>query len=285
MRNIFLFIRRYFTFLCFVALQVLCIVMLSRSSKTHEAFFTNSVNEVTGRVNQQYSNFSTYFSLKENNRLLAEENSHLRNLLKQDYAAPDSSFKTYIDSLQKDSSARTYRKFRFLPAYVVGNSISSQTNYIILERGSKQGVKKGMAVIGPNGIAGVVIDVSDNFSRAMSLLHRSSKVSAMLKKDNNFGSIEWDGTSPYYLTLKNISKGAKVAKGDTVVTSTYSANFPPGFVIGTVAAISSDASSNFYTLKIKTATDFFTLQYVDLVENTRYEEQMKLEAIKPKANE
>jgi rod shape-determining protein MreC len=92
----------------------------------------------------------------------------------------------------------------------------------------------------------------------MSLLHRNSKVSAMLKKDNSAGSIEWDGIDPGYLIMKNVTKGSKIAKGDTVLTSNYSANFPPKLMIGTVAEISSESSSNFYTLKIKTATNFFS---------------------------
>jgi rod shape-determining protein MreC len=119
----------------------------------------------------------------------------------------------------------------------------------------------------------------------MSLLHRNSRVSAMLKKDNNAGSIEWDGASPYYLLLRNVSKGAKVVKGDTVVTSTYSANFPPYQVVGRVAEIEADPSSNFYTLKIKTAVNFFTVQYVYLVENLRYQEQFELENNNPKNRE
>lgn len=134
-----------------------------------------------------------------------------------------------------------------------------------------------MAVIGPQGIVGVVVETSPNISKVMSLLHRNSRVSAMLKKDNNSGSIEWDGNDPSILTLRNVSKSAKVVKGDTVVTSTYSANFPSHLMVGTVASIVEDPSSNFYTLRIRTATNFFNVQYVYLVENTRYAEQIQVE--------
>ena len=284
MKNILLFIRGNFNFICFVLLQILCIVMLSRSSKTHEAFFASAANEVTGKINTQYNSFSSYFTLKETNRQLVEENARLHNLLKSDFQAPDNSRKIVIDSLLKDSLHR-FRKYLYLPAKVVGNTFTSQTNYLQLERGSKQGVGKGMSVLSPDGIVGVVIDVSENYSRVMSLLNRYSKVSAMLKKDNNSGSVEWDGSDPSYLTLKNISKSAKVIKGDTVVTSTYSANFPPGMMVGTIAGITADPSSNFFTLKIKTSVDFFRLQYVYVVENSRYAEQLKLETIPKKPNE
>jgi rod shape-determining protein MreC len=111
----------------------------------------------------------------------------------------------------------------------------------------------------------------------MSLLHRSSSVSAMLKKDNAAGSIEWDGADPNYLILKNIPKSSKVIKGDTVLTSTYSSNFPSHLMVGTIHSIVADASSNFYTLKVKTATNFFSLQYAYLVKNSGYAEQTAIE--------
>jgi rod shape-determining protein MreC len=259
--------------------------MLSKSSKTHEAFFASKANQFTGKVNQQYAVVHSYFTLEEINKQLIEENVRLQNQLKENIVAPDSSKKVVVDSASSDSVLRKYKKYLYLPAMVVGNTVTLQNNYLMLERGSLQGVKKGMAVVGPQGIVGVVIAVGDNYCTVMSLLHRNSKVSAMLKKDNNLGSIEWDGADPHFLIMKNISKAAKVVKGDSIVTSTYSSNFPPHLLIGTVEAIVADPSSNFYTLKVKTANNFFTIQYVSLVENTRYNEQYKLESTKPKVNE
>lgn len=276
MKNIFFFIRRYFTFLSFLLLQVFAIVLLTRSSTTHEVFFSDATSELTGNLNKRYSNLRSYFSLAETNRQLAEENTRLKNLLASNNIASDSSRINYTDTTVRDSSGR-YRKFTWLPARVIGNTVTLQTNFLTLERGSNQGVKKGMAVVGPQGIVGVVVEVSPNITKVMSLLHRNSRVSAMLKKDNNAGSIEWDGNDPSILILRNVSKSAKVVKGDTVVTSTYSANFPSNLMVGTVSSIVEDPSSNFYTLKIKTATNFFTVQYVYLVENTRYAEQVQLE--------
>jgi rod shape-determining protein MreC len=281
LKNIFLFIRRYFTFLSFLLLQVVAIVLLSNASKTHEAFFSSAVNGLTGNFNRGYNNLRSYIGLKESNRLLAEENARLRNMLAVNFDAPDSTRKTVTDTSFLDTLGRS-RKFTYLPAKVIGNTYTLQANFLTLERGSAQGVRKGMAVTSPAGIVGVVVETSANFSRVMSLLHHNSKVSAMLKKDNSTGSIGWDGTDPHYLIMRNITKGAKVANGDTILTSTYSANFPSHLVIGTVAGISSEAASNFYTLKIKTATNFFNVQYVYIIENARYTEQVHLETEPPK---
>jgi rod shape-determining protein MreC len=276
LKNIFFFIRRYFGFLSFLLLQIAAIILLSNASKTHEAFFSAALNEATGNLNHRYSNLHSYFSLKETNRQLAEENARLRNMLAANFQAPDSSRKAVTDTTLRDTLGH-YRKYTYLPARVIGNTVTLQTNFITLERGTQQGVKKGMAVIGPEGIVGVVVEATNNISRVMSLLHRNSKVSAMLKKDNYAGSIEWDGVNPSYLQLKNVSKSAKVNKGDTVLTSNYSANFPSHLMVGTVAAISADPSSNFYLIKVKIATNFFNLQYVNVIANARYTEQTALE--------
>jgi rod shape-determining protein MreC len=276
-KNIFDFIRRYLSFLSFLLLQVIAIVMLSSSSKTHQAFFASAANEVTGSIDKRYSGFREYFSLKEINAQLAAENARLRNQLASNFVTPETGIIHYTDTLSRDTLGRS-RKFTWLPARVVGNSYTLQTNFIMIERGANQGVRKGMAAMGPSGIVGVVVETSPNYSKIMSLLHRNSKVSAMLKRDNNTGSIEWDGTDPGFLTLRNVTKGALVKKGDTVLTSLYSANFPSRLMIGTVAEISSESASNFYTLKVKTATNFFSLQYVYLIENARYSEQTQLES-------
>jgi len=277
LKNIFIFIQRNFTFLSFLLLEISCIVLLSNSSKTHQVFFSAASNEITGKVDKQYNNWRYYFSLKETNKQLVEENARLRNLLPNNFQAIDNSKKILLDSTVKDSLGKM-RKYTLFPAKVIGNTVTLQTNFLTLERGSLQGVKKGMAVISSEGIVGVVVTVSENNARVMSLLHRNSRVSAMLKKDHIAGSIEWDGVDPNYLLFKNIPKSAKVVKGDTVLTSTYSANFPSHLMVGTVNSIIADPTSNFYTLRIKTATNFFSIQYVYLVENARYAEQVAIES-------
>jgi rod shape-determining protein MreC len=277
MRNIFVFIRTYFNLLFFLVLQIVSLIFLVRYNKSHEAAYSNIANEVTGRINLQYNKIQYYFHLKETNKQLAEENAKLRNVLASNFEGPDTARQNVSDSLTKDTTGK-YRKFVWLPAKVVGNTVSSQMNYLTLHRGSAQGVKRDMAVIGPNGVVGLVVDVSENFCRVMSLLNRNSKVSSMLLRGDVAGSVTWDGEDPQFLTLKNIPKSAKVVKGDTVVTSNYSANFPSNLHVGYVQSITAATSSNFYTIKIRAATNFYSIQYVNLVENVQWEEQRRLEA-------
>lgn len=281
MKNIFIFIRTYFNFLLFLILQITCIVFLVKNSQTHDAAYTQLANEVAGKVNVQYDKVHNYFNLKENNKLLLEENARLKNLMGLNFESTDTSFIKRLDSLFIDTMGKQ-RKYSWLPAKVVNNTITQQFNYITLHRGKMQGVHKDMAVVGQKGIVGTVIDVSDNFSRVMSLLHRNTKVSAMVKKSEIPGTVGWDGVDPRFLTLNNIPKSAIVARGDSIVTSNYSANFPSNILIGTVVNITKDPGSNYYIIKLLAATNFYSLEYVYLVDNLQIEEQRKLEAAKVK---
>jgi len=250
--------------------------MLIRYNKFHQAIFMNMTAGITGKLNEKYNGVEYYFRLKETNNLLVKENERLHQQLKENFEAPDSNKKMISDTIQTDSGKRS-EKWVILEAKVVGNTTSLQTNFLTIHRGSAQGVKPNVGVISAEGIVGEVVNVSENYSVVMSLLHRQFKAVVKLKNGGDRGTLEWDGTSPLYVTLKDIPKSAKVEKGDTILTSQVSQRFPPNIVVGTVSEIVDDKSSNFYTLKIRPATNFFNVEYVYVTENTQYDEQKNLE--------
>ncbi|HTF28076.1 MAG TPA: rod shape-determining protein MreC [Flavitalea sp.] len=276
MRNIFLFIRRYFNFLFFVVLQMVALSFLFRYNRFHEAAFMGIANETTGVVGERYNNVEYYFKLKRTNDSLVKENTDLRNSLKQNFEVPDTTQRIVSDSIPYDTLGHM-RKYMWRPAKVVSNTATLQNNYLTIERGLNQGIRKDMGVISSSGIVGTVVDVSANYAVVMSLLHRQSRVSAKLKKTGETGTIQWDGENPFYVTMINVPKSAPVAKGDTIVTSQYSYLFPQGIMVGTVAAIIEDKTSNFYTMRIRPATNFYNVEYVTVAENLMKDEQKKLE--------
>ena len=278
MRNIFLFIRRYITFITFLILQVVSLWFLFNYNRFHRAKFLGVANEMTGRINSQYNKVEDYFNLKEENRRVHRVNDSLLNLLPQNFMLRDSSTQFVKDSILYDTTGH-YRRYLSRPATVVYNTINAQKNYIQINRGANQGIKDNMAVIGSDGcVVGIVVNVSAHFSQVMSLLHVQSHVSAALKKSGEFGTVEWDGKDPRYLIMNRIPKTAEVLKGDTVLTSSVSFNFPPGYLVGTIADIKLDNTSGMYFLKVKTAANFYNLQQVHVIENIEYEEQTRLNA-------
>ena len=285
MRNIFLFIRRYFNFLLFLILQGLCLFLVFNYNRFHNAVFMDIANEVTGKVYKQYNNVEYYFQLKRTNDSLVKANERLYNKLKQDFEMADTVNKIAIDTIRVDSLEK-YRKYQYMEAKVVGNSVSLPYNYIQVHRGSAQGLQKDMGVINVNNaVVGTVIDVSPNYAIVMSMLHRQSSISAKLKKTGEVGNIIWDEKKPNIVLLKDIGKNAKVSKGDSVITSGFSEKFPAGLLIGTIDQIVEDKSSNVYTLKVKTAANFYTLEFVHIINNLQKQEPGELLKKVQKTNE
>jgi rod shape-determining protein MreC len=242
-------------------------------------------NEVTGKIYKQYNGVEYYFQLKKTNDSLVKANERLYNKLKQDFEIPDTINKFFIDTIKIDSTEK-YRKYQYMQAKVISNSISLPNNYIQLNRGALQGVQKDLGVIDINkAVVGTVIDLSNNYSVVMSLLHRQSNISAKLKKTGEVGNVIWDGKKTNSVTLKDIAKGVKVNKGDSVITSGFSDKFPYGLLIGTVQEIIEDNSTNTYTLTVKTAANFYNQEFVYLINNLQKEEPRELLKRVKKINE
>ncbi len=234
------------------------------------------MNELAGKVNLQHDKVEDYFHLKKANEQLAKDNERLRNLLRQNFETLDTINKIVTDSIPFDSLG-SRRKWLYKMAKVVANTVTTQENYIELSRGYNQQMKKDLGVIDPNnGVVGIVTDVSENFSVVMSLLHKDSKISAKLKKGGDVGMVVWDGKDPNRLTLNDIRKSAKVAKGDTVLTSGFTATFPYGLLIGVVDEVLPDKSTNNYLIKLRSTANFYNLQYVYSIDNLQKEEMNKL---------
>lgn len=254
----------------------LSLYLLFSYNKYHNAVYSEAANEVAGSVSTQVNKVSYYFYLKKTNDSLVEANERLYNQLRSDFNIPDTIDQIHIDTLHTDSLER-YRRFLYRQAKVVRNSVTLPNNYIILHRGREQGINKDMGVIAPNnGVVGTVLEVSNNFAVIMSLLHSQSNVSARLAKGGETGTLIWDGTDRNILLLKDISKSAKINQGDTVITSGFSEKFPEGLLLGFVKDIINDKSSSTYTVRVRSAVNFETLQFAYIIENLQSDEVNQL---------
>ena len=281
MRNVFLFLKRYSVLIIFLVLQGLALSMLFSYNRFHQTTYGIFSNEVAGSLNKRVNKVESFFTLSEQNQALRKQNAALLSYLPSGSVSPDTSFLVVSDTIAVDS-LKSYRQYQYFDAKIISNSVFLQQNYIVLHRGSVQGIVSNMAVVGTDGLIGTVISVSENMAIVMSLLHRQSKVIAVLKKGSGLGEVSWDGKDPRYLVLSKIPKTIVVKKGDTVISSPYSDKFPPGLPIGYVEKIDQDQETNTYKLKIRTAVDFYAVQHAYIVKNLLQEEidQLKSTAIK-----
>lgn len=260
----------------FVVLQIVALWMLFTYNRFHRAAFLGVATEFTGRVNAQVDRMDDYFNQGEENKRVHRTNDSLLNLLKTNFDFPDTGQRAVVDTFKLDT-INTLRHYVWRDAKVVYNTVNSEQNYLQLSRGTNYGIRDEMAVLNSDlAVVGVVVSVSPNFSQVMSLLNIQSSVSAAHKASGTVGKVEWDAKDPHFVLLKGISKSVEVKKGDSIVTSRYSYNFPPNYLIGTVSEITNDPSTGFYLLKVRTAVNFPTIQQVFVVENLLRDEQLQL---------
>lgn len=269
MRNIFLFIRRYVHLLTFLLLQVFCIFLISHYSRYHNAIFTGAANKVTGSVNKQYNTVQYYFDLKRTNDSLVKANERLLNRLKENFVLPDSSVRQVTDTIRIDSLEQ-YRTHTYLSAKVISNSVAQQNNFIVVFGPNVRKFSVGMGIIdASNDVVGIVSDVSGEYAVVMGLLHKDSRISARLFKSGETGTLNWDGKQPNIITLKNIPKGTPVVKGDSIVTSGLSPTFPKGLMVGRVESVFEESGTSNLNIKLKTAANFYNLEYVYGIVNSQ----------------
>lgn len=272
MRNIFLFIRRYFNFILFLLLQGFSIYLIVHYSKYHNAIFSKTANQLTGKINEKYNSITAYFRLKKTNDSLVAANEMLYNKLKADFQYPDTASNFLIDSIKVDSMEQ-FRKYHYYPAKVVYNSVASQNNFIVLGRGSSQNIKTGMGVIDPNtGVVGIITEVSAGYAVVMSLLHKDSHLSGKLLKGGETGTLNWDGKTPNIISLNGIPKSVKVAPGDTVISSGFSTSIPKGMMMGIVQEVKSDKSTNNHLIKFRSSANFYNLEFAYIIDNKQTED-------------
>jgi len=220
-------------------------------------------------MSTRIENIKDYLSLRDENRILAEENARLYNRLGSSFA------RVAADSVYMGDSIQP-RKFLYLTARVVNNTVNKQFNYLTLDKGSLSGIKPEMAVIGSEGIVGIVKSVSDNYASVLSALNRDFIVSAKIQKNGYFGPLKWNGNSADYATLVDIPHHVKIETGDTIVTSGFGGVFPEGYHIGTISDFRLKGG-NYYEIRVKLSTDFRKLNYVQVIKNYALNEIDSLE--------
>lgn len=215
---------------------------------------------------------SDYFSLREQNDALAEENFRLQVQLARftDQAQEDSlSAMVPVDNIAGD--------YLFIHAPVRKISNNSQHNYMIISKGSSDGITEGAGVITGKGAVGVIDAVGENYSYARSFRNHEMSISARLGREGAVGPLNWNGRSSSGAILKEIPHHVVFEPGDTVYTSGYSSIFPPDIPLG-VTGKSRIVNGATYEIDITLFEDFGALRYVTIVENKGQEEMHKLES-------
>lgn len=270
MHDLLDFLIKYSKWLLFVIYVAISCVLLFHNNPYQHYIFLTSANAVSSAVYGSAENVTSYFHLHDINEDLQSQNARLEaQLLDLQTKLEKFELNEEFDSIMADTVKLQYD---FILANVISNSITRGHNYITINKGRKDGIKPEMGVVDQNGVVGVVNVVGNNASRIISLLNPKMRLSCKIKGSEYFGSLVWDGKNPEEAVLEEMPRHEKFKKGDTIVTSGYSAVFPPGIPVGTIISHAKEHDDNFYALRIKLFTDFNRLSTVRVITNEMVEE-------------
>ena len=268
MRTLFRFFQNNYNLLLFLLLEIIAFTLIIQGSSYQRSKLVGLNRQVTGYIYSKADGAREYFSLKEANELLLEENTQLRNRLDL--------LSSSLDSASVISEVKGEHRYYFVQSRIVNNNTYRQYNFLTLNKGKKQGVFRDMGVVSEQGLVGIVLESSANFSTVIPIINREFRLSAKIKSNNYAGILQWDGSSPRFALLSEIPFHVDLTEGDTILTSGFSSIFPEGIEIGRIESFSLE-KGNFYDIKVELFTDFQGLFHVNVIRNYRQEEQLNLE--------
>lgn len=120
-------------------------------------------------------------------------------------------------------------------ARVIARDPGPLSTTLTIDRGARDTVTRGMAVLAPDGVVGRVVEVSHTASRVALLTDHNSGVDALIERTRARGVVQGgaDGTC----AMNYLHRDADVQIGDRVLTSGLDGVFPKGIVIGTVVEL------------------------------------------------
>lgn len=149
-------------------------------------------------------------------------------------------------------------------ARIVGKDPSLWFRTVIIDRGSSDGIFKGMPVVNAEGIVGQVMTVSPNYAKVLLAISPSSALDVLLQKSRVRGILKGTGTLTYKLDY--VLKTVDVQQGDYVVTAGYGGLFPSGLPVGVVSKVIKKRRGMFLEIEVTPAVDFLTLEDLLIIE-------------------
>ena len=256
-------LKRHLHFLIFLILTTFAFILIYQNNSYQHFVISKAMLKITGPVQQFAHTLYKQFHYHSENAYLMQQNMELLREKENMFVFSEDTVYPVFSGEGKNR----HRMYELSTSHVVFNTINKTHNYIIIDKGRKEGVVPDMAVLSPNGVAGVVSNVSDNFSTVISILNPNFQISAKIIPINQIGTVVWLDNDPSIAQVIAIPQHLMVAIGDSVVTSGYSDVFPRDLLIGTVIEKYDNPNNTFLTIKIRLATDFRNLHSLYLISN------------------
>ena len=262
MRRVIYFLganRRLVT-LCITLLLSLSLYLMGDGKKEHVARAVTTAVFNTGRFTFSWGIYLfdlwhenkrlrqenlEYAHAAQSNRLAAQENEHLRQML----------------------GFRERYAFDMIPAMVIGQDVDRVVNALIIDRGSRDGIREYMAVVTENGLIGRIFEVYPNAASIQLLTDTNSRISAMIEGDTPVkGIIRWEGGSNLRMyTLEHVSN---LRPGQRVYTTGVGGTYPEGLLIGEIIESGDEDARLYDSVLVQPAVNYSHAHEVFVINGT-----------------
>lgn len=223
----------------------------------------NGLTYVKNKVHGNSSFFTNINDLKAENEQLQEKNSKLEETLREleTIKAENQTLKEYLNLSEK------YSDYKTVAADVISRDISNYSKTIVINAGTKSGIKENMTVIASEGLVGFVISATDTTSKVQTIVDSSSNTSSILSSSRD--GVVCKGILEQNNNLKAvyIPTDATIASGDSVETSGLGGIYPKGIHIGKISKVVNTTNLNDRYALIETAVNFNKLETVLVITN------------------
>lgn len=268
---------RFLKYIRVFAIILIVLILIIISVKSYNVSYVNKFGDyisflikpaqkvmyaVSQYVNDVFASIAEIGSLKRENIKLKDEVLKLQeqNRKLKELVIENERLRDMLNFKKKNEGVK------FIGANVIARNSLDTFDLIIIDVGKKNGVKPGMAVITSKGLVGKVIQVSENWSKVLSILDQTSAVSGIDVRTRDTGIVRGsEENSGNVLTMEYIPIDSKMKVGDEIVTSGLGGIFPKGLYIGKVISISRSTGNLMKIAKIKPGADFMRLEDVYVV--------------------
>ena len=251
-------------FLFFLFLQLIAVTLIFSRNSMQQTLAAGQATVFNAWVSGYIDQGTSYLKLKQINEDLVAQNKALMAQVYGKGQSGNPQFRRVTDTI---GGGQIYT---FVDADIVNNSITRNDNYFTIDRGKRHGVFPKMGVIAPNGIAGIVVNTTNNYALVQSVLSVNKiRINAALKNTGFFGTLTWKGDNSRTMHLADIPKYVPLKVGDTVLTDGKSSIFPQGIMIGRIAGYEVDSKTGYWDISVELNQKMGNLQKVFVVRNLK----------------
>ena len=215
-------------------------------------------NDIKNKIQGNTSYFADLDTVKAENEELKKRNSELETQVREleVLKADNKTLQEYMNLTQK------YVEYNTVPANVITRDVSNFSSNLVIDVGSKDGIKENMTVIADKGLVGYVISVTEKTAKVQVIIDPASTVSCNLTTSSE--SILCTGTldNNQILRATYIPTSAELIQGDTVTTSGLGGIYHRGIFIGTIKEIVTTSNVTDRYAVVEPAVDFSKLETV-----------------------